>query len=103
MGSAWILNVLRGSLKAISVSDKKPLWILKTTNNVSKRNLRSKNLNTINSQPNLKMNKLLLPNFKRKSRNFKPELKNLKKNSKPNVLLELKLKNNAPSFQENLK
>merc|ERR1711981_1553828 len=42
-------------------------------------------------------------NFKRKSRNFKPELKNLKKNSKPNVLLELKLKNNAPSFQENLK
>merc|ERR1712066_350098 len=45
----------------------------------------------------------LLLNFKRKSRNFKPELKSSKKNSKPNVLPEPRLKNNALNFPENSK
>merc|ERR1712066_315984 len=45
------------------------------------------------------MNKLLLLNFKRKSRNFKPELKNLK----PNVPPEQRLRNNALNFPENSK
>merc|ERR1711879_470402 len=78
-------------------------WILKTTNNVSKKNSRNKNSSTTNFPPNLKMNKRSLPNFKRKSKSFKPELKSSKKNSKPNVLLEQRLKNNALNSPENSK
>merc|ERR1711931_298803 len=45
----------------------------------------------VNLTPNSKMNKLLLVNFKRKSRNFKVALKNLKLN----VVLGLDLKRPA--------
>merc|ERR1712066_1195571 len=48
-------------------------------------------------------NKPLSLNYKRKSRNFKPELKNSKKSSKLNVLPEPRSKNNAPNFPENSK
>merc|ERR1711941_215984 len=67
-------------------------WILKTINNVSKKNSRNKNSSTTNFPPNLKMNKRSLPNFKRKSKSFKP-----------NVLLEQRLKNNALNSPENSK
>merc|ERR1711879_1032348 len=81
----------------------KPSWILKTINNVSKKNSRNKNLSTTNFPLNLKMNKHLLRNSKRKSKSFKPELKSSKKNSKPNVLPERRLKNNALNSPENSK
>merc|ERR1711879_764165 len=42
-------------------------------------------------------------NFRRKSKSFKPELKSLKKNSKPNELPELRSKNNDLNSLENLK
>merc|ERR1712173_418731 len=42
-------------------------------------------------------------NFRRKSKNFKPELKNLKRNLKPNELPELRSKNNDLNCLENSK
>merc|ERR1712173_64499 len=45
----------------------------------------------------------LLLNFRKRSRNFKLELKNSKKNLKLSVLPELKLKSNALNFPENSK
>merc|ERR1712066_1209502 len=42
-------------------------------------------------------------NFRRKSRNFKPELKNSRKNLKQNELPELRPKNNDLNSPENLK
>merc|ERR1711941_57470 len=43
------------------------------------------------------------PNFKRKSRNFRPELKNSKRSLKPNELPELRSKNNDLNCLENSK
>merc|ERR1711879_267898 len=42
-------------------------------------------------------------NSRRKSRNFRPELKNSKRNLKPNELPELRSKNNDLNCPENLK